>query len=235
MTLCESAGCRRDREDKSRTDPRPAADGLRVCWVCRDRLGEYLASLPGLAADCEQAMIRATGLHDKVSGTSEPGLPLNLAAGDARAQLLAVLAEWAGMVADERGIRPPGAWGLCEMPHGFIGPANRVYRYRSDAVATAGYLRRHLDWLCAHPAAGDLCAEVGDLVHIADKAAYPDPPRRRLLGPCVVVGCGGLITANVYLDRPERSAVVCDVEPEAHRWGRDRWHELKPARTAVAA
>ncbi|MBG6140670.1 hypothetical protein [Longispora fulva] len=205
--LCCSPRCART-EDKAALDPRPAAPGYVLCWTCRDRAEEYLTSLARLYLDCEAAMIRATGLHDKVSGTSSPGLPLNLVAAEARSRIVAVLAEWAGMVVDERGVDAP----------------------KREAGALVDFLLGQLRWLGAHPAAGDLCDELADLVHAADRAAYPSPPRRTQLGRrCLFTECGGVLVGVVHVDRPERSRIECDLDPAAHRWARDQWMAVRRA------
>ncbi|WP_018348209.1 hypothetical protein [Longispora albida] len=218
MVYCVSPRCQRT-DDKVDLNPRPAAPGFLLCWVCRDRAGEFLTSLAALYLDCEAALARSTGLHDKVSGTSSPSLPIALPAVEARAAIVGVLAEWAGLCVDERGV---------DAPERAAGPL-------------VGFLLGQLNWLAAHAAGGDFCDELADLVHQADRAAYPCPPRRTQLGRgCPLPGCSGLLVGVVHVDRPERSRIECDLDPEAHRWGRDQWFAVRrsaplvsPARAAA--
>ncbi|MEV6526873.1 hypothetical protein AB0M43_33575 [Longispora sp. NPDC051575] len=203
-TLCTSPRCRRT-PDKSDVDPRPAADGLRTCWVCRDRTAELLAAVPSLYAECETMLARTTGTFEKVGGSTTPGLPLDLGVADVRADILGVLAAWASLVVDERGLVPLGL---------------------GTVASLAQFLDGHLDWLAAHPAAGDWCDELADLVRRADRVLDPDTTRRSLVSTCVMDDCPGQLWALLRdVDDTRPSAITCDAE-QSHTWQPDRWLDL---------
>jgi hypothetical protein len=87
----------------------------------------------------------------------------------------------------------------------------------------AGYLAAAVDWLAAHPAAGDASDETADLVHAVRRVAYPAVVRRIQVGDCAVDGCPGAMTA-IPRDptTPRPSATYCDTDP-AHEWPVGLW------------
>lgn len=213
IRLCESPRCWRN-PDTGTLEPHPAAPGLRLCWACRDRLVRDLDRLPAICADLEIELAKTgNGAGGPVvSGSRERQLPLNIAAAYARTEILPILTAWASLVAYDRGVRAP----------------------RRDAGAIAYWLRRHADWLAAHPAAGDAADEIADVLHIAARGAYPRPVRRVELGACPVPQCDGTVFAIVR-DRSAvlPSAAACNTTA-AHEWSMPEWPRLRRAMRAAA-
>lgn len=211
--LCESPRCWHD-SDTGTLEPHPAAPGLLLCWSCRDRLVRDLDRLPALCADLETALAN-TGSGSSgpvVSGSRERALPLNTAAAYSRAEILPVLTAWAALVVDGRGVRAP----------------------RRDPGALALWLRRHADWLAAHPAAGDAADEVAEVCHVAARGAYPRQVRRVQLGACPFSNCDGAIWAIVRDPSAVLpSAAACDARA-AHEWSMAEWPRLRRAMRAAA-
>jgi hypothetical protein len=103
--------------------PRPAATRSLLCASCRDQLDQHLRALSDLYAAMGQ---RST--HPR--------------AAELRAAVRGVLATWAHVVVDGRGVARP-----------VRGVAGMVR-----------FLRRHVDWLGAHPAATEIAGEIDELV-----------------------------------------------------------------------
>ncbi|MFD5745410.1 hypothetical protein ACFXJM_34750 [Streptomyces massasporeus] len=169
QSLCEAVHCRRDRQSGT-PQPRTAASGQRLCLVCRARLKEDLVGLPGLYDGCGEALSPArTGITERVSsGRARHGIRLNEAALQARGDMVAVLASWAGAIVAQRGVSAPP---------------------RREVHALAAFLARHLDWLAAHPAAGECAAEVRRVTNMARSALAPRPALPKELGSCPVTDC----------------------------------------------
>lgn len=197
ITRCEGKDCRGT-----------GADGLLLCSGCRYLLMVRIEGLPRLYEECEGVLaggrVNALGERRSAGGTA-PGFPFNAAAAEARASILTVLGSWSGLVAQERRVPPPGR---------ALGPMT-------------DFLLRHLDWLAAHPAAGDATREMARLVGGARRVLNPDPVRRVRLGACVEPGCQGTLCASF---RDRRSAgdaeVRCDADP-AHSWAGEQWTALR--------
>lgn len=80
-------------------------------------------------------------LYSAVDHGRAPGTPLSRQAVGARSAIRGVLASWAHLVVGGRAVpRPP-----------------------RSVTDMAEFLHRHVDWLCAHPAAAEIAAEIGDL------------------------------------------------------------------------
>jgi len=214
MQSCVAPSCRGRRPSSTANAdprPRPAAPGLVLCRSCRDRLAADLVALPGLYAELERNLATSRGMLERVRGSGTPGIRLNQQAVNVRADMLAVLASWADLVVDGSGATPPAR----------------------TVPALAAFLGRKLRWLSARPAAGDAADEIATLAQAAKTAARPDPSRRIQLGPCVVDGCNGRLTALVRdRDAALPSAITCDTGTD-HAWPPDLWHTLQ-GRRAVA-
>ncbi|WP_070010968.1 hypothetical protein [Streptomyces abyssalis] len=200
---CAGVGC---RDGAAGRPPRRTVAGSRLCVSCRKRLARDLESLPGLYAECALHLDGGSDRRrERTSGGPLPGMPFNAAAAEVRSSVLLVLAGWAGVVNQERGISPP-----------------------PRAVAPmAAFLLRHAAWLAAHEAAGDLSEEITQLVHTARRVIDPDPARTVPVGDCVESGCGGTLTAAVGADRSGRppAEIMCDADGE-HRWTGRQWLQL---------
>ncbi|MEG3631644.1 hypothetical protein [Streptomyces poriticola] len=200
---CAGAGCvRRESAGRAR---RLVVDGLRLCPACRERLFAELRQLPALYEECGKRLdISVARERERTSGGPLPGLPLNTAAVEARSATLSVLASWATVVAEGRGVTAP----------------------RRAVGQLAGFLLRHAGWLAAHEAVGDLSQETAQLVRGARRVIDPGTRRRMDIGACVEEGCRGRLTASVGPDRPNVPAeIACDVSPE-HRWFGHQWLQL---------
>ncbi|MCA2211621.1 hypothetical protein [Jidongwangia harbinensis] len=196
MTTLDIGACERPRHV---AEPPPAVPGSRLCRGCRSALGAGLTGLPGLYEACGHALVPLPG--GSVIGRGRTGRtgappPLNDAAVETRDRMHGVLASWAGMVVDERALTRA--------------PARAV-----PSLTT--FLRRHLDWLAAHPAAGDFADEIDGLVAAAERALNGDgrqPPR---LGACVEPGCDA--TLAPFGSGPGRR-VGCGA---GHSWAAGQW------------
>lgn len=195
-TLCEGDACGR----------RPAETGRRLCGPCLESLAGHVRALPSLYRSCGSALEggTATGLREKTSGGPLPGLALNTAAVDIRAEILAALASWSGLVVQERRLSAPDR----------------------DVGRLAGFLLKHVAWLAAHPAAGELTAEMARVERAARRVAHGDQVRRVAVGPCVIPGCDGGLTAVVGPGAVTR--VQCGTDP-GHSWDGSQWTGLRRA------
>lgn len=212
--LCAAPRCRipgRHGEDCADPDCRGclkarAADGLRLCLHCADRI----------AVDAVKAASMDPALALALTPQGEPGrrgdhggITLSDAALDARTMLRAVLTSWCRMVAEERGISLP----VTDTP-----------------MALGAYIATHARWLAAHPAAGECADEMADLARQTHAAAYPSGTRVIPVGPCPAMvdeqPCAGQIRALLRTDASLLpSAVACDTVPE-HMWTPDQWRAL---------
>ncbi|MFD5056798.1 hypothetical protein [Streptomyces tendae] len=202
-SVCVGVGCARD-EAAGRAG-RPAVAGSRLCASCHRRLLHELMRLPGLYEECGLRLGGESGpCREKTSGGPLPGMPFNARAADARTSILGVLASWATLVVEERGLAGP----------------------RRSVGPLAQFLARHGDWLAAHGAAGEVSAEVARLVRRARGVIDPVPSRRVHIGDCVEPGCSGALTAFVRPERPQVPAeITCDAQT-SHSWFGHEWLQL---------
>lgn len=195
------------RHESGRSRHRVLA-GCRICSVCRDKLTSGLGALTGLYAECGRLLDASGGgagqLRAKISARLAPGLPFNARAAETRTEILDVLESWSAMLADER----------------------RVSQPRRGVVDLTGFLRRHVDWLAAHPAAAEATEEVARLVRSARRVVDPLRVRRVPIGTCVERGCDGQLHAVVSLNESSAPAEIsCDADAQ-HNWSEHQWYEL---------
>jgi hypothetical protein len=192
---CEAPACRAD------LDIRALSLGLRLCAACRDRLARQLSRLPALYKECEETLLhRADHSAGRVSGRWPGGICLNEGAVTVRSNMTDVLASWCEMVVGERGVPRPG---------------------RRTVGQLAAFLRTHLEWLSAHPAAADFAAEVAKLVAAASDVTCPDPILTMDLGPCAEPGCQRILRATIRgPDQSLTQQVRCDA---GHIWLPHQW------------
>jgi hypothetical protein len=147
-----------------------------LCESERERLAELLCELPALYARCESQLVnrRERGIELRVRGGAPGGIVLRDELVSARADIVSMLASWAALVVDERGVsgRPVRA-----------------------VPALAAFLVAHLRWLQAHPAAGDAVAEFTEVAEGA-RAALGGGSVPLDLGPCSRPGCAAVILAG---------------------------------------
>jgi hypothetical protein len=175
-----------------------------LCAACADRLTTDLEDAPRLYAETNQALSPGGTQTFVRRSTNRPSgsVPVREQVVEARSGLRSVLAGWSGLVADERRVRRPDR----------------------EVAALARFLRRHLLWLAAHPASGDLAREVHDAVEAARRCLRPDDTRRVHLGCCRVSDCPGDLIAYV---QPGGSGLPSRIECDrssSHRWGSQQWH-----------
>jgi hypothetical protein len=196
------------RRDPSR--PRRALDGLYLCEGCLAQLTGNLAQLPGLYAELAELLAVGGQAGQRVSGSPGRPLPINLGVAEHRGQIQAVLASWARVVVDERGITVPD----------------------SDEVAvTAPWLATHVTWFAGHQFADEVVHEIRKLTGRAHKLR--DPDRRMTIGErCRVVPegaerCPGTVAMVIGSD--DLWSARCDVcgpqeaEPYLHNRLTGRW------------
>lgn len=215
--LCASPRCQaRDRHRGDCHDeqcrgclPRRAADGLRLCHVCSERLATNAITAGQLWHALGRALTGTTGWGEKASGTRSHGLSVNDAAVEARATIRHTLVAISKMISETRG---------------FALPADNI-----DALAD--YLARNAAWLAAHETAGDLADELADLAHgDARRIAYPSGARRyQLRTPdghpvaCPTDGCDGALWAILRRDDSLLpSELVCSTD-DTHRIPASQW------------
>ncbi|WP_461027872.1 helix-turn-helix domain-containing protein, partial [Streptomyces sparsus] len=203
VELCAGVVCR--RRESTGEGRRRAFGGSRLCPACQGRLSAEIRQLPRLHAACEDLLGGGrTGPAERTSGGHLPGMPFNEAACEARWAILGTLGGWAGLVAEQRGLRPP----------------------ERAPNTLADFLGRHLAWLAGHGAVHELTAEISQLVRRARRVVDPDPVRRVPVGACAEPGCAGTLAALVRPDAPGGSAEIrCDADPE-HRWAGHEWTRL---------
>ncbi|MET7648845.1 hypothetical protein ABZS83_35555 [Streptomyces sp. NPDC005426] len=210
--VCAGTGCvRRESGGRAR---RLAAPGARLCPACHERLVRDLNRLPALYEECARHLGGGGGERctEKTSGGPLPGMPFNARAAEARSAILAVLSSWATLVLEERGLGGP----------------------RRAVAPLSRFLAGHGGWLAAHPAAGEVSAEVAQLVRRAHGVIDPSTSRRIPIGACVEPDCAGELTAVVRPQQPQLPATITCAADPSHRWLGHEWLQLSRRITATA-
>jgi hypothetical protein len=184
MPFCTVSGCSKLERDN-----------FRLCAPCRERLRTELAELPDLYEDV--LGLSHYRFDDLVRTGKTTGICRNDAAVAVRADMLDLLASWATLVVDERGVAGPQRRAVPELVQ---------------------FLNGHLDWLATHPAAADLADEIGDLAALAHEALAPKPATDVVLGRCARPGCSGTVRATT--DDSLARQVSCDA---GHVWKPHQW------------
>nr|AEW22934.1 WT5.5 [Streptomyces sp. WT5] len=175
--------------------------------VERQELERSLRALPGLHQEGLHHVLAPTARRrnpTKVSGSRKRD-HLNVAALDARSNIIAILESWAGYVADELGVTAPAR----SVPH------------------LACFLLVHLDWLTAQPPAADFAEEIQGLHVELLRVIDPDRgERNQLAGQCVVDGCTGTINASPQSvgSAGAKSSISCS---SGHSWEIREWLVLR--------
>lgn len=208
---CEGESCRL-RADRGEPRGRPSP-ARRLCLRCFLELKCEIEELPRLYEECGRMLGASLApRQERITGGGPAGMPFNAAAAEARSGVLADLACWSGLVVDERRLAPP----------------------RRTVQSLSDFLLRHADWLAAHPAAAEVTKELMWSAAAARAVVRPGVCHRRRVGPCVVTGCEGSLTAFDG-SADSRFEVRCDADPE-HAWSGRKWTQLSGAlrRTASA-
>ncbi|MEV0374195.1 hypothetical protein AB0I10_31060 [Streptomyces sp. NPDC050636] len=199
--VCEGAECAQGGSGAGQVS---AAARSRLCLECRDQFMMRLKGLPMLYEECERRLSGTqTGLREKASGGSLPGMPFNGAAADIRSAILTTLGSWSGLVAAERQIAAPPR----------------------SVDTLAAFLVQHAHWLAAHPAVADATGELARLSRAAYRVTQPAVRRRVRVGACVAVGCTGELAAHIR-GQGRDAEIVCDADAD-HSWPGHAWTELR--------
>lgn len=185
------------RQDPDR--PRRALDGAYLCHGHHTELERHIAELPARYDD----LARPKGAGGpKITHATDPGLSVDEAAANLRAQIQHDLLWWCIYVADQRGINRPTS---------------------ADPSATATWLTVHVEWLAANrPAAEELLPVLRELTGKA--IGITDIPARRVdLGEqCLVHAdgerCVGEITIIVRGDEWIARCSECVGDQEATQY-----------------
>ncbi|MDX3691336.1 hypothetical protein PV726_13515 [Streptomyces europaeiscabiei] len=176
-----------------------------LCASCRDSLAQILRALPRLYEECERLLAGAERPRERTGGGTgtQRGIPLNTAAVEVRADMLATLASWSGLMAEESDES---------------GPERTV-------TELARWLVARLLRLAAHPAVGDFSAELHRLAVAAREVVSPDGSQRVEVGRCVAAGCDGRLVAWSAAGPGGLGEIRCDSDPD-HRWVEHEWPRL---------
>jgi hypothetical protein len=121
----------------------PAPDGPRRCAASRchrtSRTGSRLCA--GCRDRLAERLRELPARYGALAPSRPPGVPPSAHAAEARSAVRGVLAAWAHVVVGGRTVARPAR----------------------SVAGLAGFLHRHVDWLGAHPAAGEIADELGDL------------------------------------------------------------------------
>ncbi|MEU9886154.1 hypothetical protein [Sphaerisporangium sp. NPDC051011] len=192
---CEAPLCHRPASGDARP---PALPGLRVCAACRASARRGLLALPDLHEACAEALTSGPrSFTERVSGRRPSGISLNEDAVSARGDVVAFLACWTALVADERGTPGPRS---------------------SQVTRLAVFLGEHLDWLLGHPAARSLTEEIAEVAAAARAVLEPRDGSRREIGSCANPGCSLSLYAESGPGRA--SEVSCEA---GHVWHPREW------------
>lgn len=216
-----------DGQDCRGCQRRPAADGLRLCQVDIQWMGENALAAADLYDELALRLVGGQGGGDKVSGTPGSRLPDQRAI-SARSDIYQTLTLIVGVIVAERGFAPPTRRTVQERPGGFIGPMPLVRVPDDRPAAYARLIATSVTWLAAHPQAGDFSDALSDLARgLPRSVAYPNgASRRELHKNCPMDGCAGKLMAVM---RPHDAVlppeVFCSAE-EPHRWDATQWKQL---------
>lgn len=189
--------------------PRPAADGLRLCYVCADRIGPDARKAAVLHADLELQLIRRVGRGERI-GFNGAAVPDDAVVA-ARSAIRATLVGLARVIADERGIGLPV----------------------DEVSAIAAYAARHGSWLAAHPAAGEHSRDLRDIAtdRRTWKLAYPTGSDRLYIGDCPLPTDDGEACGTRLHQRADELLLTC---PSCGTYGAVEWWQQRIAGTPGA-
>ena len=196
--LCIGKRCGGTQEPPSRI----GSSSIRFCETCHGRVEDELKDLPRIYNSLIHVMLPSPTLPfqriTNVRGVSE--IKINEEASAGRSEILGFLRSWSSLVADECSVRKPSG---------------------HDCHRLASFLLRHLNWLLAHPAAGEFEEEAGTLTtHMRQITDYA--PTQFDIGPCVWPGCDTRLFA-VQSANTGRYEVQCGA---GHTWQANQWLQL---------
>jgi hypothetical protein len=202
IEMCQAPSCANGRSLGAEHGPCRSAHGRRICVECQVRTESALAELIALYDRCLAATApRGAMMIRRSASDNATKEAISGAAVDVRAAILEVLAAWSGLVCKERKVTPPAR----------------------DVPALSQFLRRHLEWLARHAAAGDLVSEIGHLARAARRVTDPTPARRLGSCRCPEPDCGGDLVAHLHAG-PEGAEIRCT--RCGRSWASARWATL---------
>lgn len=185
-------------------DTRSCGSEERLCRPCQTRVARQLKLLPALYEECEHMLVaRPKRETERVRGGLPGSASINEAAVSARSAIMSTLASWAALVRDERLVS---------------------IALKREVTPLATFLRAHLDWLAAHPAARELSDELDEAVGVAQRVVHPEVGRKLAVGMCESHGCDSTVFATFRAENGRAPTVVsCDV---GHVMGPREWLRL---------
>lgn len=194
--------CAAQPAGRSGDGPHLSAPGRRFCTACHQELNTALSSLPTAYTQSEAALLpHGVSSVRKGGKDSRPtGISLNEEVITFRSDLIAVLASWADLVVNERSTSKPTA-------------------RRPDALVP--FLLIHLDWLAAHPAAGEFAEEIRQLTRRAHHVIHNRHHPVVRIGNCLHPDCDAPINT---LASPAGSQGLLNISCTAgHSWKPHEW------------
>lgn len=155
--ICDDAAC-------TGCQPRPAADTLRLCWVCTRRMPEDARKAAALHTDLAFSLIHTRKPGERTSGSGDRAPAVNDAVVEARTAIRVTLVDLAKLITGQRGFHLP-----------------------DDGVhALAGLIATSAEWLAAHPDAGQHAHCLRDIASDGRtwRLAYPSSSDRLYIGEC---------------------------------------------------
>lgn len=201
---CESCGTRDASVHDSGARDSVARARTRLCSACQGRLRSNLAVLPALYMAClDELAPGARPLRERVTGWAPKGIVLREDVMALRSDVVAVLASWAALVADDRRVRGP----------------------RGQEVGDiTGFLIHHITWLTEHPVAGEFAGEIGELVTAMRDLLDPGMVGNFVVSSCERHGCAKPVLVMFGVRDPSRHPVACTA---GHRIPPERWLRLR--------
>lgn len=161
---------------------RPTRDHAPVCDTCADNLTQALSELPWLTTELNVTLTGTKGVDYRRSGgtpSSEPRLPIHVAASELLTDIRATLTSWVKFCADEHIRHQSPKLGL---------PADSIQ-------AMSGWLLWRVDGLAFHDIGPDAVEEITVLV-VKGKRLVDRPADKWYAGPCDQNECGADLYAR---------------------------------------
>jgi hypothetical protein len=145
--------------------------------MCVERLRGELLALLGLYRESDHVLTPGPArMRERVSGSRSVGMALDERTVEMRTEAADVLASWARLVVEERGVK--GLRGC-------------------DVGSLVSFLRDEAEWIAGHPAAVSFDEEVRQLLQRLGALFGPAPVRGLALGACVEPECTGTLLVVV--------------------------------------
>jgi len=193
--------------------PARAADGLRLCWHCTNRLGSNAVAAAELWSELGLVLVGG-GVGDEIRQRN-PGAGLNLKdkVVEHRTLIRHRLVSWTLLIAEDRGFELP-----------------------DDRVQALGkFVSNSANWLAAQDFADEAANELAELVSTGRSLRQPSGTRIIEIGPCpksvgddeeIQEKCGGVVRALLRTEASLLpSAIQCDADDE-HAWASHEWRKL---------